>query len=211
MTVPDPFAYPQQPHQRVHGPDGYSSHGEYREWLRDDWDFRCPYCLRREKWATFRRDWNIDHFEPIKYKPDLETAYDNLIWACANCNQCKGIKSIPDPSKTAYSKLLQVDDEGKISYKGPDGEKIIDFLQLDDEWHDAARRFIRNAIRVARKLPEDDEDRRQMLADCLGWPSDLPDLVALADRHPPKSNTRPEGMINSHYEQKRRGALPVYY
>ncbi len=46
MTTP--FRYPDGPHQRRHGPRGYASYESYRPWLRDEFAFRCVYCLTRE-------------------------------------------------------------------------------------------------------------------------------------------------------------------
>ena len=49
MTVP--FVYPSTPHQRRHGPRGYADYGTYRPWLRDEFCFRCVFCLLREQWG----------------------------------------------------------------------------------------------------------------------------------------------------------------
>ena len=54
MTLPDPFAYPRQPHQRKHGPMGYRHYRLYGSWLRDEWSFRCPYCLRAHPESPFQ-------------------------------------------------------------------------------------------------------------------------------------------------------------
>ena len=43
-----PFVYPASPHVRRHGPMGYADHASFRPWLRDEFAFRCVYCLRRE-------------------------------------------------------------------------------------------------------------------------------------------------------------------
>jgi hypothetical protein len=42
------FTYPAEPHLRRHGPQGYVDAASYRPWLRDDFAFRCVYCLFRE-------------------------------------------------------------------------------------------------------------------------------------------------------------------
>src|SRR5436309_202187 len=43
--LPDPFAYPHEAHQRRHGPAGYTNYQSYKPWLRDEFAFRCVYCL----------------------------------------------------------------------------------------------------------------------------------------------------------------------
>src|SRR5438309_7682660 len=35
---------------RRHGPQGYLDYKHYKPWLRDDFSFRCVYCLCRETW-----------------------------------------------------------------------------------------------------------------------------------------------------------------
>ena len=50
----NPFRYPEQPHVRRHGPQGYVTLESYRPWLRDEFTFRCVYCLLREQWGRAR-------------------------------------------------------------------------------------------------------------------------------------------------------------
>jgi hypothetical protein len=71
-NLPAPFGYPSGPHVRRHGPQGYSKYRQYRNWLRDEFSFRCVYCLRRETWLTLRRDYEIDHFLPKSEHRDVE-------------------------------------------------------------------------------------------------------------------------------------------
>ena len=44
-----PFEYPSSPHRRRHGPLGYADYASFRPWLRDEFSFRCVYCLLRER------------------------------------------------------------------------------------------------------------------------------------------------------------------
>ena len=44
----DPFSYPAAVHVRRHGPQGYADYASYRPWLRDEFAFRCVYCLLRD-------------------------------------------------------------------------------------------------------------------------------------------------------------------
>jgi hypothetical protein len=44
------FDYPSLPHARRHGPQGYADYKHYKPWLRDEFSFRCVYCLCRETW-----------------------------------------------------------------------------------------------------------------------------------------------------------------
>jgi hypothetical protein len=45
------FTYPAQPHIRRHGTRGYAALESYSPWLRDEFAFRCVYCLLREQWG----------------------------------------------------------------------------------------------------------------------------------------------------------------
>ncbi len=42
------FDYPEPRLERIHGPAGYSTYESFRPWLRDEFTFRCVYCLKRE-------------------------------------------------------------------------------------------------------------------------------------------------------------------
>jgi hypothetical protein len=42
------FDYPEPKADRRHGPAKYTSYEYYRPWLRDEFAFRCVYCLKRE-------------------------------------------------------------------------------------------------------------------------------------------------------------------
>jgi hypothetical protein len=80
MTIP--FIYPPGPHVRRHGPAGYADHTGYQPWLRDEFSFRCVYCLLREQWGRVGGVFDIDHFLPVSNRPDLAAEYDNLLYAC---------------------------------------------------------------------------------------------------------------------------------
>lgn len=86
--LPNPFSYPGTRHIRRHGPH-YPRYRKYRNWLRDEFSFRCVYCLRRETWWKSRKGFHIDHILPKRKHPDLENDYDNLVWTCADCNVTK--------------------------------------------------------------------------------------------------------------------------
>jgi 5-methylcytosine-specific restriction endonuclease McrA len=92
-----PFRYPDTPHVRRHGPQGYAAAESFRPWLRDEFAFRCVYCLQREVWGTVRAVYALDHFHPVAKHPDAELDYDNLLYACAGCNAAKRDRVIPDP------------------------------------------------------------------------------------------------------------------
>ncbi|MBY0457436.1 MAG: HNH endonuclease, partial [Gemmataceae bacterium] len=94
-----PFVYPRLPHARRHGPRGYADYPSFRPWLRDEFVFRCAYCLRRETWGLVRGTFAIDHFLPVAVRPDLAVDYDNLVYACTTCNVAKSANELPSPAE----------------------------------------------------------------------------------------------------------------
>lgn len=70
-------------------PPEYGVYGRYREYLRKSTHYSCAYCTISESeapGATF----NIEHFRPRKYFPELATKCENLRYSCPRCNSYKG-------------------------------------------------------------------------------------------------------------------------
>lgn len=193
MTVP--FDYPPTERVRKHGPLGYSDPSGFRPWLRDDFDFRCVYCLRRERWDTGSAVFAIDHFVPISIRPDLALDYENLLYSCATCNLRKGNRSIPDPMSTMISVNIAVHANGEIHAESRTAEIIVRALQLDSP---EMTEFRATWIRVFRLAARFDP---ALLASLVAPPDDLPDLAAL---RPPGGNSRPDGAARSHFARRVR-------
>src|SRR6478672_6755586 len=74
-------------YQRKHGPRGYQSYSDYKPWLRDEFVFRCVYCLEREQWYPNRADaFSVDHIVPQSKSTTRICDYSNLVYACLRCN-----------------------------------------------------------------------------------------------------------------------------
>jgi hypothetical protein len=199
--IPRPFAYPSGSHVRRHGPAGWKNYGRYRPWLRDEFSFRCVYCLIREPWIDMRRGYQIDHFVPQKLRPDLKADYDNLLYLCAHCNNLKGAALLPDPCVVALGSCLRFLPDGTVEALSTDGERIIEILQLDDSrLVDFRRRKIGGLNSLA-------ENNWPLFVEEMGFPKDLPDLAA----DPPPKNTRPTGLRSSWLALRNAGALPEVY
>jgi hypothetical protein len=199
--TPAPYAYPGNPHVRKHGPSGWSDYRKYRPWLRDEFTFRCVYCLERELWRDMRVAMPVDHFLPQARAPHLKKTYENLLYLCPNCNLLKGDSLLPDPCEVALGKCLKVHRNGHIAALNGHGELIVEVLELEDERIVAhRRRIIGTVLSHAATNPSE-------LILWLGYPRDLPDLVA----HPPPSNSKPEGAKNCYHALSTRGRLPECY
>src|SRR5205809_7296187 len=96
MTAP--FTYPDSVHRRRHGPRGYASYESYRPWLRDEFAFRCVYCLTREAWGPFTGVYALDDFVAPASRPEWRVRYDNLLDSCVSCILSKASRRTPHPT-----------------------------------------------------------------------------------------------------------------
>jgi hypothetical protein len=144
------FAYPAHSHVRKHGPAEYAAYETYKPWLRDEFVFRCAYCLVRERWyPNGPASFSVDHFVAQVIAPDRALDYDNLVYACVGCNSAKRDKTVLDPCHEPMSRHLQVNDDGTIEALTPEGAEHIDVLRLDDPQLTAFRgRMLRTLERL---------------------------------------------------------------
>ncbi len=199
---PCPYEYPKAPHVRRHGPAGWAQYQKYRQWLRDEFAFRCVYCLDRERWRDMRAPLQIDHFQPQALKPALACNYANLLYLCPACNRLKSASILPDPCAVALGDCIRVHQDGRIEGLTPAGARLIDTLALDTFHARERRRLI---IGTITSLANSDP---KMFLEWMRYPDDLPDLSQ--PPHPP-TNARPAGILESYYEQRRKKALPDCY
>ena len=205
LVVPKPYVYPPSPHVRRHGPAGWRDYQRYRPWLRDEFSFRCVYCLDREVWRDMRGAMQIDHFEPQVLQPNLTSDYTNLLYLCPACNGLKRTSLLPDPCTTPLGSCLEVHSDGRIDAVdgNNDGELLIKTLALNEPVVLARRRMI---IATLEMLATYDWP---IFVQWMRYPNDLPDLTK--PENTPPSNSKPEGVAESWGEKKRRGELPEVY
>jgi hypothetical protein len=196
------FEYPSQPHVRRHGPVGYQDYNSYRDWLRDEFTFRCVYCLHREQWYDRGATFHIDHSIPVAVEPRGECEYSNLLYACASCNGAKNaIVGVPDPCRVAFHDCLRIMPNGRVRALNADGEKLEDALLLNSESNLRQRsRWMRTLNALMTKDPD-------LYQEYMGFPDDLPDL---RKKHVPH-NTKPEGAANCYFALRERNELPRTY
>lgn len=182
-----PFDYPAIPHSRRHGPTGYLDVASYRPWLRDEFGFRCVYCLRREVWEPDTSVFEVEHFHPVSTHPELATVYDNLLYSCSACNSAKGAGLVPDPCVAMTSDAVQVHADGRLEPLTPTARRLVRQLDLNDPQYVAWRRRM---IRIVALAAVHDPELHRSLLDL---PAELPDLALLK----PSGNTRPSGVEQS--------------
>jgi hypothetical protein len=198
------FVYPAEPHQRKHGPTGYTNYESFRDWLRDEFSYRCVFSLFREAWPQTR--FHIDHLISQKERPDLVCDYNNLILLEGRLNLVKGKRHVPDPCKIALSKCLMVYTNGErmgcIEARDGNkiGEQIIRVLRLDSEDATNTRRLWLELLRAAAQANE------KLFRELIGYPKNLPDLRATQVK-----NTRELGLDQSAKHLNDGGTLPEWY
>lgn len=196
------FDYPETREHRRHGPQGYANYSDYRPWLRDDFSFRCVYCLWRECWALNLGAFHFDHFQSQSRQPDRALDYENLFYSCHSCNLAKGGRNVPDPFTALTASGVKSLPDGTLEGTDPRAREIIDAMKLNSRDYVDKRILMMRVVELARERDPD------VLKRLLGFPIDLPDLRSLK---PPGGNTRPEGIAESWSALAARGELPERY
>ena len=195
--IPPPFSFPPKPHRRVHGPGGHLNYRDYKPWLRDEFEFRCVYCLTRERWSNQGYNgFTIDHVKPKSIHGDLTADYDNLVYACFRCNTLKSTKVLPDPCKTSLAKHVK-QRSGYFIPLTPLGKRLIEHLRLNEPERRA------NRLRHLSLFDGQRRQARELLDFTFGYPAELPDL--LDSSRPPA--TRGLGAFEPAISLARRRAL----
>lgn len=203
------FGYPTKIYQRCHEPGGYVDYTSYKPWLRDEFTFRCVYCLTRETWGH-RGDhsFSVEHLKPKKWHPHLENEYGNLVYACLACNTAKGGYDIDfEPCTKAFGEHLEIQSNGRLLAKTDDGLLAIEIFDLNNGRLVDFRKTLIETLSHASK--NQNPEGQKMMDLWLRWPSELPDLARLA---PPK-NEKPAGIERSYNfirSQKKLPALMIF-
>ncbi|HCS54762.1 HNH endonuclease [Rubinisphaera sp.] len=195
------FDYPEPRSQRTHGPSGYASYVSFRPWLRDEFTFRCVYCLKREMWGQVTCEFELDHFEPQSLAPDRKLDYFNLVYACRRCNSVKLDQPIDDPLSMLSSDIVAVLPDGALVSHAPDVNRLIQKIDLNSP---ILQRWRVMWMRIVDLAKERDSTLFRQL---MEFPDELPNLGRLR----PPSNSRQEGIEVSWYAKRQRGQLPEIY
>ena len=193
MSSDFPFEYPEHRKSRRHGPS-YKNYPSYRPWLRDEFMFRCAYCLKRETWGQVTREFELDHFKPQKFNPEKKLDYKNLVYSCQRCNGVKSSKKVPDPFKLLRSERVYCDENGILKTDDFKVEMLIKYLDLNSpkmiKWRSQWIELVKLAQRRKKKL----------FKSLMELPDDLPDLSL----ETPSSNTRKLGVRESWFEKRKQ-------
>jgi hypothetical protein len=202
------FDYPAIPHQRRHGPRGYLDYTSYKPWLRDEFIFRCVYCLTRERWQPDGHEaFSADPFDAQSTQPARRGAYENLFYVCCSCNAARGALQLPfNPSGEAIGAHLQVTQDGAVEPLTAIGVQFIAICHLN---RPRLADFRRRLLRLLETLSASESPQATAaLKELLAFPVDLPELDS---KRPPEGNERPAGLLESCYARRQRGELPEFY
>src|SRR5262249_31768806 len=155
----------------------------FKPWLRDEFTFRCVYCLERELWYPDRHaSFSADHVEPQKDAPLRVCEYTNLFYACTRCNSYKRCVRLIDPTVVGFGMHLRVDAMTGViqavqadGEHSRDGELIIRLLHLNEEPALSNRLYAIDILALKQEFPTNETVHRRFLQ-TFGYPDDLPDL-----------------------------------
>jgi hypothetical protein len=202
------FTHPPQPHVRRHGPRGYDPYNGFKPWLRDEFQFRCVYCLEREMWYPDRSaSFSVDHVVPQTDDKTLVCEYRNLVYACTRCNSAKQDVRLLDPTVAAFGEQIRLGQDGLFVSLTADGQDIIDQLSLNDNPALKVRRWFLRIIEL-KKLYPNDPRIAEMYLEAFGYPEDMPDLRT---KKPPSGNSIKDSEESCYYVRKERGELSDTY
>lgn len=207
---------------------GYGTYGAYKRWLRDDFNYRCAYCLWREQFETGAwRTFPVEHFRP-KSRPEfahLETVYENLYYSCVRCNSAKGSEWPTDAETADGLRFVDPCDDVVSDHLAWNGEQIVGLtsagdytvrvLKLDELpselWRARAQdlNYIRETVRLfeVQLAATDDSDARQQIEALVQQASTIlvrylgppvDEVPTLATLAPPGGNSRPDGIAQSY-------------
>ena len=196
------FEYSTEPHIRRHGPGGYRDYEKYRDWLRDEFLFRCVYCLHREQWYGRAATFNIEHFIPLANDPRGRLEYENLLYACATCNNAKReILGVPDPCSVAFASCVNIREDGQVEALNEAGESLVKKLRLNSVKNVQHRfRWMRVLATLQLREPE-------LYQEYMAFPDELPDLRTKTA----PLNSMLESVRNCYFALRERHELPAIY
>ena len=139
-TPADLFRYPTTPHVRKHGPRGYAEVASFKDWLRDEFSFRCAYCLSREGWEWGRSAFAVNRVVPPSVAPERKFDYSNLVYACRGCSSAKRDFLILDPRSAILADQVIIAADGTAVALTEEGRLFVETLRLNKPSLSATRK-----------------------------------------------------------------------
>ena len=158
------------------------SYRSYKPQLRKDFRKRCGYCDDPDTYVGGQGGSHIDHFAPRSKFPDLESCYENLVYACPFCNRAKsdkwtgndptapndGVSGFVDPCDPELDRHLGRSRRGAIIGLTPLGDYLADNLNLRLARHQyiwqlsRIETLARELLRLRDRLPANGDGRHEL-------------------------------------------------
>ncbi|MBD5402544.1 HNH endonuclease [bacterium] len=168
-----------------------SPYGKYKDILREDFAEICGYCGKSE--AVTKNAFETDHFIPLKYAPEKEEDYYNLVYSCYECNRKKASKwpskdkniqfvngeGFVDPASDDYDNHLERDTNGNIIGKTDVGRYMV---EKGFEFNKRPMREIYKAMQLIEKKQQLYNKRKSVSKDELQEYIEADELLAKVQR-----------------------------
>lgn len=102
----------------------FEKYGDYRPYLRNDFYHSCGYCTLSECEAQGLA-FEIDHYEPVSARPELENDYNNLIYSCDECNSLKSDLTPSQAARAQGYEIFRPDAHAWEEHFSPSGTRLI--------------------------------------------------------------------------------------
>jgi hypothetical protein len=175
-----PYIYPDRVLIRKHAPQ-YEVYSSFRDWARDDFDFRCAYCLHRETFSYFKSCFDLDHQIPQTEDESLACNYENIVYSCHRCNSQKNKWLLTSPFDKSFGSMLSINEDGIVDFTDDEGYAIVEALGLNDPEFVMFRKKIISLAKVFFMLGDKDAESLW-----FGIPQNVPDLNTLRPKANPK-------------------------
>jgi 5-methylcytosine-specific restriction endonuclease McrA len=96
---------------------------DYKQYLRRDFWYACAYCTMTESEAEAIR-FTIDHYDPQSVKPELKDVYENLMYACDECNMRKGNACPTEEMRRDGKRFFRADQDLRGEHFELDGSQV---------------------------------------------------------------------------------------
>lgn len=127
-------------------------YGDYRKYLRDDFFYSCGYCTLSEYEAQGLA-FEIDHYEPVSERPELEHEYTNLIYSCDECNSYKSDLCPPPAARAQGYEIFRPDRHVWEDHFEPSGTRLAHRSNVG-EFTSEVLNLNRQSLRRLRELRE---------------------------------------------------------
>lgn len=145
--------------------------------LARDFHCCCGYCGDAHHYTGGIKSFHVDHFAPKSKFPDNCNQYGNLVYSCPYCNNAKSNKwvgktmeqsvvndvGIVDPCSMEYSKHLERNNDGSITYKTSVGKYMYIELKLYLERHKLLHQLqeLKDKINLIKQKIEDNIEKNK--------------------------------------------------